>query len=105
MIRKKNIRQKLQVLWKYGLFSWIPLKDLKYSNPFKVVECTKNMVLDGESDFAQWKPHILMRIEAIIATATVRARNISHKYGIETPVSVDYPHEIGRNNSNKFCGR
>ena len=51
-LRKSTRGWKLEVLWKDGSTSWIPLKDLKESNPVEVAEFAKARGIDDEPAFA-----------------------------------------------------
>ena len=101
-LRKSTQGWKLEVLWKDGSTSWIPLKDLKESNPIEVAEFSKARGINDEPAFAWWVPCTLRKRDAIISAVTSRARKTSHKYGIELPSSVEHAYEIDVNNGNNF---
>ena len=52
-IRLRNATHgcKMQVLWKDGSFSWVPLKDLKESSPVEVIDHAKPRGVDGDTAF------------------------------------------------------
>jgi hypothetical protein len=49
----------INVEWKDGTSSWIPLKDLKDSNPVKLAEYAKANHLASEPAFAWWVQKVL----------------------------------------------
>ena len=42
---------KMKVLWRDSTESWMPLKDLKESNPVEVTEFAKSRDLESEPEF------------------------------------------------------
>jgi hypothetical protein len=49
---------KLCVLWKDGSTSWVPLKDLKESNPIEVAEFAVAQNIQHEPAFMWWVPKV-----------------------------------------------
>ena len=77
-------------------FSWLPLNDLKGSNPVEVAAHTKTRDIDGDPTFARWVLNTFKKIDAIISCSTIRDRKTSHKCDIEVPVSAGHSHDIYR---------
>ena len=102
-LRKTTIGWKLLVLWRDGNQQWIPLKDLKESNPVEVAEFAKSRDIDNEPAFCWWTPYTLRKRDMIIAAVNSRVKKSSHKYGIEIPSSVAHAHRIDTANGNTFC--
>jgi hypothetical protein len=100
--RKTTQGWKLLVKWKDGSETWIPLKDLKESNPVDVAEYAKARGIETEPAFAWWVPYTLRKRDIILSSVRSRVRKITHKYGIEMPVSVNHAIEIDRKNGNRF---
>ena len=50
-----------RVEWKDGSFSWVPLKDLRVSNPVEIAEYAENHGLKEQPAFAWWVHHVLKR--------------------------------------------
>ena len=68
MVPKKTTRGwDLLVEWKEGSSSWIPLKDLKASNPVELDEYAAGNRLDVEPAFKWWLRDVLRRRKRIIA--------------------------------------
>ena len=79
---------KLLVSWKDGSTSWVPLKDLKESNPVKVAEyVVVNKILE-EPAFAWWAAWVLRKQDRIIKKVKSRYWARTHKYGVLLPKSV-----------------
>lgn len=91
---------KLLVLWKGGGEQWIPLKDLKESNPVEVAEFAKSRGIDDEPAFKWWVPYTLKKRDRIIAAIDSRVRNTTHKYGIEIPRTVQEAKKLDVKNNN-----
>ena len=74
--------------WKDGSTSWVPLKDLKESNPVKVAEyVVVNKILE-EPAFAWWATWVLRKRDCIIKKVKSRYWARTHKYGVLLPKSV-----------------
>ena len=88
------------VNWKDGSQTWIPLKDIKESNPIEVAEFAMTKGLEKEPAFAWWVPHTLKKRNRIISAVNARLRKKTHKYGIEVPRSVEHAYQLDENNRN-----
>ena len=51
----------LQVDWKSGTSTWVPLKDLKESNPVELAEYAVANQINEEPAFKWWVPYVLCR--------------------------------------------
>ena len=101
-LRRTTQGWKLKVLWKDQSESWIPLKDLKESNPVEVAEFAKARGIDQEPAFCWWVPYVLRKRDVIIASVTQRARKTTHKYGIEMPTDIEHAKRLDEKNGNAF---
>ena len=104
---KPNLRQTtrdwdLQVEWKYGTTSWIPLKYLKESNPVQVSEYAVTNKIAEEPDFAWWVRHVLRRRDSILEKVKSCYWSKTHKFGIELPKSVKAAIDIDRKTGTDF---
>jgi hypothetical protein len=100
---RKRLRQttagwKLLVLWKGGSKQWIPLKDLKESNPVEVAEFAKSRGIDNQPAFKWWVPYVLKKRDRIIASVNSRVKKTTHKYGVEIPFTVQQAIAIDEKN-------
>ena len=78
-LRKSTQGWDLEVVWQDGSAYWIPLKDLKRSNPVEVTEYEKARNIDKEVEFHWWVPYVLKKREVIVSQATSRTRNMEKK--------------------------
>jgi hypothetical protein len=91
--------------WKDGSTSWENLADLKESHPIETAEYAKILGIDHEPAFNWWVPHVLRKRDRIISL--VRKRNSRylkrmHKFGIESPKTVNEALELDKKNGNTF---
>ena len=92
----------LLVSWKDGSTSWVPLKDIKESNPVQVAEyAVANKILE-EPAFAWWARHTLKKRERIIRKVKSRYWDRTHKYGILLPRSVEEALRIDQETNTTF---
>ena len=101
-MRKTTCGWKLLVLWKDGSKTWLPLKDLKESNPIEVAEFAKSRGVEKEPAFAWWVPYTLRKRDVIISAVKSRVRKATHKYRVEVPRSVKHAYEINKRNGNNL---
>ena len=92
----------LLVQWKDGAESWIPLKDMKESNPVDVAEFAKAKGIDDEPAFAWWVPFVLRKRDVIISKVKAKAKRTTHKYGIKIPRSVEEAKRLDEENGNTY---
>jgi hypothetical protein len=92
----------LEVEWKDGSSSWIPLKDLKESNPLEVAEYACTSQIEKEPAFKWWVRHTLRKRDRIIKKVKSRYWTRSHKYGIELPHSVEEAMAIDKRTGTTF---
>ena len=82
-----------QPLWNDGNKEWVPLQEVKDSNPIELAEYVRAKRLHEEPAFQWWVPNVLQQREAIVSK--VKARTItSHKYGVEIPRTVEQAHKL-----------
>ena len=98
--RKSTQGWKLLVKWKDHTESWIPLKDLKESNPVEVAEFARARNIADEPAFAWWVPYTLRKRDVILSAIKTRVRKTTHKYGVEVPTSIAHAEEIDAKNGN-----
>lgn len=92
----------LLVGWKDGTSDWVPLRELKESNPILVAEYAVNNKIVFEPAFAWWVPHVLRRRDRIIKKVQKRYWKRTHKFGIELPKTVEEALEIDRRTGTDF---
>jgi Reverse transcriptase (RNA-dependent DNA polymerase) len=93
----------LLVEWKDGGSNWIPLKDIKESNPIEVAEYAIANKLIHEPAFAWWVPKVIKRRDRNVFK--VKARKFiqrTHKFGIEVPKTIKRALEIDKETGTDF---
>ena len=101
--KRTTVGWDLQVEWRDGSTTWIPLKDLKESNPVEVGEYGVANKIVSEPAFKWWVKDVLRKRDRIISK--VKSRKYwkkSHKFGLELPKSVKEAYEIDRNTNTDF---
>ena len=88
------------VLWRDGTSTWLPLKDLKNSNPIEVAEYAEMAGISDEPAFAWWVRHTLKKRDKIIASVRSRIKKKTCKYGIELPGTVEEAYKLDIKNGN-----
>ena len=91
---------KLCVEWKDGSTSWVPLKDLKESNPVEVAEYAAANKILSEPAFAWWARYVLRQRDRVIRAATAtkhtRYQRREEKFGLELPKTVERALDIDK---------
>ncbi|GFH48949.1 hypothetical protein CTEN210_05425 [Chaetoceros tenuissimus] len=83
MVPKKTTRGwELLVEWKDGTMSWVPLKDLKNSNPVELAQYAVMNALEEEPAFKWLVPYTLKKRDAIVAKVKSKYWRTTHKFGI-----------------------
>ena len=88
------------VQWKRGESTWVPLKDLKKSNPIEVAEFAISRKLENKPAFRCWVSKVLEKRNLFIGKIKSRYLDTSHKFGIRLPHSVDEAIKLDKENKN-----
>jgi hypothetical protein len=89
------------VEWRDGSTSWLPLKQLKETNPVEVAEYAKaNNKIDNEPAFEWWVSTVLRQRKRIIKTAQTRHKRAGYKFGIRLPRDIADARNLDRINGN-----
>jgi hypothetical protein len=99
-IRKTTKGWHLCVEWKDGTTLWERLADLKERNPVEVAEYAATKNLHDEPAFAWWVPHVLKKLNRIIAAMTKSYHKRTHKFGIQVPKTWDEAVKLDEGNGN-----
>jgi hypothetical protein len=86
----------LLVEWKDGSVSWIPLKDLKETNPVEVAKYAIVNKIEKEPAFAWWVNTVMHKREQIIAKMQKKYWRTEYKFGVRLPKSVDEALQIDK---------
>ena len=93
---------KFLVEWRDGTKTWIPLKDLKESNPLELAEYAKSRKIDKEPALAWWSNYVLKKRNRIIKQVSHRLPKKSMKFGIVVPGSVNEALALDKKNGDTF---
>ena len=90
------------IRWKDGTTTWVPLHELKESNPCEVADyCLANDIHDLPA-FKWWIPHTLKKRNHIIKSINSRTKRVNYKYGIKIPRTVKEAYEIDKENNDTY---
>ena len=104
-VRKRKVTTKgvdLEVEYADGSTSWVPLKDLKESNPIETAEFAVSRNIQDEPAFAWWVTHVLRKRAAIIKRVNARTAKKNMKFGILIPDNIAHAIQLDTENGNKF---
>ena len=104
---RKKLRQttkgwELCVQWRTGEEQWVPLRELKQSNPVEVADYAQSNDLVHEPAFKWWVPYILRKRDHIVSKVTSRVVKRTHKYGVRVPKSIREAYELDKVNNNSL---
>ena len=101
-MKKTTTGYKLHILWRDGSTNWIPLKDMKASNPLETAEFAVARGIHEEPAFAWWVDEVLKTRNRIINKIKSRYWKTEFKFGIELPKNVDDAFRLDEKNGNTF---
>jgi hypothetical protein len=87
---------KLKIEWCDGTSSWIPLKDIKESNPLEVAQYAKDRNIIQEPAFSWWVPRTLRKRDRIIKQVRHRIAKKNMKFGIKVPANMKEARDLFR---------
>ena len=93
---------KLKVLWKDGSTDWLPLSQVKESNPIEVAEYSFAQSINKEPAFNWWVSHVIRKRDRMINKVISRTRKSNMKFGLKIPQTVAEAYEIDRENGNNL---
>ena len=92
----------LLVEWQDGSVYWVPLKDLKQSNPVELAEYTVANDISDEPAFNWWVRDTVRHRYRIVAKVKSKYWRTSHKFGIRGPKTAKEAYEIDRQSGSDF---
>jgi hypothetical protein len=90
---------KLKVEWKDDTQGWIPLKDIKDSNPIQAAEYAVAHNIQDKPAFSWWVPFVLRKRNRIIKQVRHKIRK-NMRFGVPIPATVEEALEHDRANGN-----
>ena len=91
-----------EVSWSDGTSTWVPLKEIKNSNPVELAEYVRRNKLEEEPAFAWWVNSLLKKKKHIMKLTASRVPKKQLKFGIKVPSSVKEALQFDRENGNNF---
>lgn len=92
----------LEVRWKDGSSSWIPLRALKETSPSLVANYAKSNNILNEPAFKWWAPHVLKKSNSLIQAMKSMIRKEHSKFGVEVPRTVEEALQLDQKNGNNL---
>ena len=105
-VKRKVITTKgwdMQIKWKDGSTSWVPLKDVKLSNPVDTAEYAIWKGIDKEPAFSWWVPTIIRQRQRMVKRINVgRKIRKKTKFGIVIPTDIEEAKLLDDENNNNL---
>ena len=104
-VKKRKITTrgwKILVEWNNGTQSWLPLYNVKQSNPVELAEYAISRGIADEPVFAWWVPHVLRKRNHFIRKLKTVIKNNQLKYGLRVPKTVKEALQIDKENGNIY---
>jgi hypothetical protein len=93
---------KLLCQWKDDTTTWVPLVNLKDSNPVELAAYAIANHIDQEPAFRWWVNDVIRKRNRIIAKVKRRYCRITHKFGIRLPKTIEEAIQINRETNTTF---
>ena len=93
---------KLLTSWKDGSTDWVPLKDMKASNPLEMAKFAVTRQINEEPAFAWWVSDVLKTRNRIIKKIKTCFWKQELKFGIKLPKIVEHAFQLDEDNRNDF---
>ena len=91
-----------EISWADGTSTWVPLKEIKGSNPVDLAEYIMRNNLENEPAFAWWVNTLLKKKKHIMKLTASRVPKKQLKFGIKVPSSVTEALQFDRENGNNL---
>ena len=90
----------MNIRWKDGTESWIPMNEVKESNPLELAEYATACKISTEPAFAWWVQSVLNKRNRIINKVKSRIKIKNMKYGIKIPSAIYEAEKLDKENNN-----
>ena len=104
--RKRVITTKgwdIRIKWTDGSTSWLPLKEVKESNPLELAEYAVANKINDEPAFVWWIPTVLRTRRRMISRLKTHHKIRKHtKFGIVVPSTIVEARELDASNGNQL---
>lgn len=93
----------IQILWKDGSTSWLPLCEIKSSNPIETAEYAIAQSIHNEPAFAWWVPVIMRQRKRMISRMKLSHRiRKKTKFGVIIPDNIEETRRLDIENGNNL---
>jgi len=100
--RKTTAGWDLEIEWKDGSTSWLPLKEVKVTSTVEVAEYAINNRIDDEPAFDWWVRDVLKKKKRLIKLPKKKHIRQGYKFGIQVPSNIQEAIAIDEANGNTF---
>jgi hypothetical protein len=90
----------LEIEWKDGSTSWVPLKDIKETNMVEVAQYALDNRIIEEPAFDWWAHDVLRKMKRLIKMTKARKQRKGFKFGIRIPNTVEEALQLDKQNGN-----
>ena len=98
--KKTTVGWEICVEFVDGSSDWIPLKDIKDSNPIELAEYAVANRIDQEPAFKWWASHALRKRNRVINNVKPKYRKTTHKFKVRVPKNMKEAIQLDEANGN-----
>jgi Reverse transcriptase (RNA-dependent DNA polymerase) len=98
--KKSVVGWDMEIEWRDGTTSWLPLKEVKETNAVEVARYAKDNNIIDEPAFVWWAPHVLKKMTRLIKLSKSRHIRRGYKFGIKVPNTVEEALQLDKENDN-----
>lgn len=100
--KKTTAGWKINVEFADGTTAWLPLKDVKESNPIDLAEYAIHNRIDEEPAFKWWVHLVIRKRNRMVNKVKKKYWRTTHKFGIRIPKTVAEALQIDKENGNTY---
>ena len=100
--KKTTAGWKINVEFTDGVTAWLPLKDVKESNPIELAEYAILNRIDDKPAFKWWVSLVIRKRNRMVNKVKKKYWRTTHKFGIRIPKTVAEALQIDRENGNTY---
>ena len=100
--KKTTAGWKINVEFTDGSTAWLPLKDVKESNPIELAEYAIQNRIDDEPAFKWWVSLVIRKRNRMVNKVKKKYWRTTHKFGIRIPKTVAKALQLDKENGNTY---
>ena len=100
--KKTTAGWKIQVEFVDGTTAWLPLKDVKESNPIDLAEYAIQNRIDDEPAFKWWVSLVIRKRSRMVNKVKKKYWRTTHKFGIRIPKTFAEALQLDKENGNTY---